>query len=152
MARVLITGSRSWRCLPLAARIIERLIAKHGKENLTLVHGDCPTGVDFAFHLAAVDAGLIMQIERWPADWDNVDIPGAVVRRNKTGKLYNANAGPLRNKAMVNAGADLCLAVHRDIRFSKGSKGCARLALAAGIPTYLIDSEDGEPKRLEEVP
>lgn len=25
-------------------------------------------------------------------------------------------------------------------------------ALAAGIPVYLIDSEDGEPKRIREIP
>jgi hypothetical protein len=48
----------------------------------------------------------------------------------------------------VGAGADLCLAVHQDIAGSKGTKGCARLAIAAGIPTWLIDSGGGEPVRL----
>lgn len=28
-----------------------------------------------------------------PADWGNLDVPNARIRRNKYGKLYNANAG-----------------------------------------------------------
>jgi hypothetical protein len=31
---------------------------------------------------------------------------------------------------------------------SKGTKGCARRAIAASIPTYVIDSEAARPKRL----
>jgi hypothetical protein len=49
---------------------------------------------------------------------------------------------------MVAAGADLCIAVHRFIFNSKGTRDCARQAIEAGIPTYLIDSEKAVPKRL----
>jgi hypothetical protein len=49
---------------------------------------------------------------------------------------------------MVKAGADLCLAVHRFVFNSKGTKDCAKQAIEAGIPTYLIDSEQARPKRL----
>jgi hypothetical protein len=31
---------------------------------------------------------------------------------------------------------------------SKGTRDCCRQAIAAGIPTWLIDSEEGEPKRV----
>jgi hypothetical protein len=31
-----------------------------------------------------------------------------------------------------------------------GTKNCARRAIRAGIPTYLIDSEGAKPKRLKE--
>jgi hypothetical protein len=36
----------------------------------------------------------------FPADWDSIDVPGAVVKYNTRGKPYNAAAGHLRNKAM----------------------------------------------------
>ncbi len=42
-------------------------------------------------------------------------------------------AGPARNREMVEAGADLCIALHRSIEASKGTKDCMRQALAAGI-------------------
>lgn len=67
-------------------------------------------------------------------------------RRNQP---YNANAGPIRNQAMVDAGAEMCLAFHRAISASKGTKDCARRAIAAGIPTYRIASETAEPRRLK---
>jgi hypothetical protein len=50
---------------------------------------------------------------------------------------------------MVKKGADLCIAVHRFLAKSKSTKHCVREAIAAGIPTWLIDSEEGEPVRLK---
>jgi hypothetical protein len=58
-------------------------------------------------------------------------------------------AGPKRNQEMVQAGADLCVALHRSIEASKGTKDCVRQAMAAGIPTYLIADEQGVPKRVQ---
>jgi hypothetical protein len=49
---------------------------------------------------------------------------------------------------MVAKGAGLCIAVHRFLMNSKGTKDCVHQALAAGIPVWLNDSDDGEPKRL----
>jgi hypothetical protein len=49
---------------------------------------------------------------------------------------------------MVDAGAALCLAFHRAISASKSTKDCCRQAIGAGIPTYLIDSAKGVPRRL----
>jgi hypothetical protein len=49
---------------------------------------------------------------------------------------------------MVAAGGELCIAVHRFILISKGTKDCAKQAIQAGIPTYLIDSDEAKPKRL----
>jgi ABC-type sugar transport system substrate-binding protein len=49
---------------------------------------------------------------------------------------------------MVAAGATLAIAVHRDLAGSRGTKDCVRRAIAAGIPVYLIDSEDVRPRRI----
>jgi hypothetical protein len=75
-------------------------------------------------------------------------IPGAVIRENNYGVRYNANAGPIRNAEMVAAGAGMCVAFHRFLRQSRGTKDCVRRAIEAGIPTYLVDSEEARPRRL----
>jgi hypothetical protein len=46
--------------------------------------------------------------------------------------------------------ADLCLALHRTLATSKGTKDCVRQALAAGIPVYLIEDDRAIPTRLQE--
>lgn len=40
-------------------------------------------------------------IQPFPADWDNLDAPGAVIKENRWGKKYNARAGHDRNKKMA---------------------------------------------------
>jgi hypothetical protein len=50
---------------------------------------------------------------------------------------------------MSRDGADLCIALHRTIETSKGTKDCVRQALAAGIPAYLIEDERGIPRRIQ---
>jgi hypothetical protein len=129
--RILVTGDRFWACHKLAAGIIRRLVGRYGKD-IIIVHGGA-TGVDESFALAA--KGLGVAAEAHPVtdeEWERL----------------GTRAGPIRNGEMVKAGAALCLAVHRFIFNSKGTKDCARQAIAAGIPTYLIDSEEMVPKRL----
>jgi hypothetical protein len=53
--KILVAGDRNWRCEALAARIVQRLIARYGR-GITIVHGAC-SGVDSAFAGAAVMAG-----------------------------------------------------------------------------------------------
>lgn len=126
--RIIVTGDRFWACNQLAAGIIRRLVGRYGPD-VVIVHGGA-TGVDESFATAAKGQGVA--VEAHPADWDRL------------GK----RAGPLRNRAMIEAGAGLCLAVHRFLMNSKGTKNCARQAIEAGIPTYLIDSDKAVPKRL----
>jgi hypothetical protein len=58
-------------------------------------------------------------------------------------------AGPARNREMVESGADLCIALHRTLATSKGTKDCVRQALAAGIPVYLIEDDSVTPRRVQ---
>ncbi|WP_062634323.1 SLOG family protein [Caballeronia arationis] len=37
----------------------------------------------------------------FPADWDDLTVPGAVIRINRRGKRYNAAAGHFRNRLMA---------------------------------------------------
>jgi hypothetical protein len=44
----------------------------------------------------------------------------------------------------------MCIGFHRFLTGSRGTKDCVWRAIEAGIPTYLIDSEAAEPRRLRE--
>ena len=125
--RILITGSRDWA----SDAILSNAVAEAIPDNLTrvtLVHGACPTGADlFASQLAR--RWRRFNEEAHPADWDT----------------HGRAAGPIRNQAMVDLGADLCLAFigpctsprcHKPGRHpSHGATHCADRAEKAGIPT-----------------
>ena len=104
------------------------MVDRYGPE-IVIVHGGA-TGVDEWFGMVAAGMGLAVEVH--PADWERL------------GKM----AGTARNREMVAAEASLCIAVHRFIPRSKATKDCVLQAIAAGIPTYLIDSDEGKPKRL----
>lgn len=142
--RILVTGDRHWYCPELAEQILGRLISRYGP-TLTVVHGGA-TGIDRSFAEACADADV--EQEAHPARWEELDHPQAVIRYDKRNRPYNAMAGPIRNAEMVAAGAEMCIALHRAISASKGTKDCVWQAIRACIPTYLIDSEAAVPKRL----
>jgi hypothetical protein len=113
--RVLVTGSRDWADHDLVRDALA--MARYQQDGMVVVHGACPSGADaIASWWVRRFRFLNIREERWPADW---------------ARLGRA-AGPLRNRAMVEAGADLCLAFIRG--GSRGASHCAALAEAAGIP------------------
>jgi hypothetical protein len=130
--RVIVTGDRRWHCLEVAGVVVNRLLARYGV-GLVVVHGAAP-GVDSAFAEACDDLGVVH--ESHPADWDR----------------FGKAAGPIRNEQMVAAGAALCVAVHRDLTGSRGTRHCVGRCLAAGIPVWLIDSDRVTPKRVASLP
>jgi gene 61 protein len=125
MSRLLITGSRAHQWTPydshaLLIAVQEILEKTHALP--ILVHGGA-TGAD----TEAARAGqrlLNLPIEIHRADWNT----------------YGRAAGPIRNKEMVNLGADLCLAFpdHPKGQGSRGTWGCIELAHQAGIPTLVV--------------
>ncbi|MFB6451266.1 hypothetical protein [Bradyrhizobium tunisiense] len=50
-----------------------------------------------------------MEVDPYPADWDDIDRPGVVVKRNKRGKLYDA--GPAESETN-GCCATACLTIH----------------------------------------
>jgi hypothetical protein len=112
--RVLVTGSRDWGDQGLLGFVLAS-VAGSRLPDVTLVHGDCPTGADALADDWATQRGL--KPERHPADWGR----------------HGRAAGPIRNALMVSLGADVCLAFIKNA--SRGAIGCADLAEAAGIRT-----------------
>lgn len=125
---ILVTGHRAW---PLDWKVREALdeIAVTIPEGRRIIvrHGACPTGADlFAKEWTESWAGMTVTHEPWPAHWG-----------------LGKGAGPIRNSAMVQAGANVCLAFFgpcisdhcriKEPHWSHGTTDCARKAKAAGI-------------------
>ena len=108
---------------------MNRLMLRYGPGSV-IVHG-ADDGIDSTFADACDDMGI--DYEPPPA-----------------GRSMGLKAGPVRNQAIVSAGASVCLDFHQAISASKGTKDCCRRAVKAGIPTFLIDSDRAEPKRLRQ--
>lgn len=114
--RILVTGSRQWPWERYA--VIARALFDEHEDGAVLVTGGCPTGADdLALAIWRANAGPTCTSEIHPADWDR----------------YGRSAGPRRNQAMVDLGADVCLAFV--LPGSRGTWDCVRKAKAAGIPT-----------------
>jgi len=71
----------------------------------------------------------------FPADWNNIDRPGAVVKVNRAGKKYDALAGFVRNQKMIDEGRpDLVVAFPG----GRGTADMIRRARDAGIEVLEI--------------
>ncbi|MGC9439311.1 DUF2493 domain-containing protein [Streptomyces sp. WG5] len=119
MFTVIVTGSRDLEDKEKVWRELDALLSEHG--SLIVRHGGCPTGADihaqdwcYAFYWAAVGQ------ETFSANWD------------KHGKA----AGPIRNREMAQAGADLCLAF--PFGESRGTWNCVNECKKVGISVKVI--------------
>lgn len=120
MTRILVTGSRSWTDVHRMRTIIRDVLDEYSTD-ITLVHGNA-RGAD---RLAAqIAEGWGAKTEAHPAGWD------------ANGKA----AGFIRNQAMVDAGADLCLVFLVADAACRGTKDCWRRADRAGIPCRVYES------------
>lgn len=118
MRRLLVTGSREWANRTIIAdALIEgwRELRDGGEVGggVVLVHGDCRGADRIA---ASIWRGVGLRLEPHPARWLE----------------FGRRAGHVRNQAMVDCGADLCLAFI--LNGSPGATMCATMAVAAGIP------------------
>lgn len=113
--RILITGSRTWDDVTTISQAIREIVHSAGaeKDDTVIVHGACPRGAD------AIADALARQwevtVETHAADW----------------ATHGKKAGFLRNKEMVDMGADVLLAFIKDN--SKGATHTVNLAQAAGL-------------------
>lgn len=116
-ARVLVTGSRSWADeQTIADALLEcwHDALQDGADGIVVIHGACPRGAD-----AIADRWCTandVPAEPHPADWATL----------------GRGAGFIRNQAMVDLGATICLAFIRDR--SRGATHTATQAEAAGMP------------------
>ena len=109
---VLVTGARDYKD---RAKIRARL-ALLPKDAL-VIHGACHLGgADILADEEAKALGL--RVRPFPADW----------------RKHGRAAGPIRNRAMLDATPDLVLAFHPDLARSRGTADCVAEACRRGIP------------------
>lgn len=97
--RVVVFGGRNYAAKSTLYRGLDAL---HARRRITCIVEGEASGADRLARQWAEDRGV--EFDPYPADWDNIDRPGAVVRRNKHGKLYDALAGHVRNEQMLREG------------------------------------------------
>ena len=122
--RILVTGSRDWSNAASVTREFHALWYRlngnqppEGHTRIIVVDGAAP-GLDEIAHREAVRRGW--GSERHPADWTT----------------HGKRAGPIRNQAMVDLGADICLAF--PTASSVGTWDCVRRANRAGIRVIVV--------------
>lgn len=120
MVRILITGSRDWPEPSVVWHAINETINElHANlDEVTIIHGECEFGGADKF---ADDHAKFLGVKT---------DPHPVTPHEK--RMYGRRAYYLRNKRMVDTGADVCLAFNKGN--SRGTSMTIGLAKAAGIP------------------
>ncbi|MBM4707949.1 DUF2493 domain-containing protein [Rhodococcus hoagii] len=114
--RILVTGSRDWTNEAIMRSALGDAWLRAGQsDDAILVHG-AARGADSLAARLWEEGGF--RTEAYPARWNQ----------------YGKAAGFIRNKLMVDLGADECIAFPLGI--SRGTRSCMTLARAAGIPVY----------------
>jgi NADPH:quinone reductase-like Zn-dependent oxidoreductase len=121
MTRIIICGARRW--YPWAA-LEDRM--KLFPKGTTVVHGGC-AGVDTAAGHVAKKLGFAVEVFR--AMWE-----------------LGPQAGPMRNRQMLQAGADLVIAFHWDKALGKGTRDCILQAKGRRVPVEinLLSYDEGD--------
>lgn len=98
--RILVCGGRNFNEEEF---IFDYLDYKSSKftHTATIINGYA-SGADKIARDWALDRGY--SVEDYPADWNDIDHPDAIIAINKWGKVYNRNAGFIRNQKMLEYG------------------------------------------------
>lgn len=126
--RLVVTGGRKFKDRKMIYMVLDAI---HAKFPITKLREGCADGVDRICGQWAEEHGI--EVERFPADWENLTAPGAVIKSGPRGR-YNANAGKDRNKDMLkglDAGDSACV-----FPGSSGTMHMAGLITACGIPCF----------------
>lgn len=128
--RIIVTGSRSWSDVMVLRQALAWLaydVVVRDGGSLVVVHGACPTGAD-------------AMASEWVAHWPGTGWSGVTEERHPADwEQFGKRAGPIRNEAMIKAGADLVLAF--PLPGGKGTQHAIRLAREAGIPVRVWGEE-----------
>lgn len=100
MAVVLACGGRHYQDKDLVFSTLDDL---HALLPITkLVHG-AATGADALAQDWAKARGIPETGRQYEAQWKDIDVPGAVIRKHRDGSKYNVLAGYMRNQLMLYA-------------------------------------------------
>ena len=142
--RLIIAGSRGFTDYQMFTNTTLSVMQSLGwdptrpAEGVVIIQGEAK-GPDTMAREFAIEYGV--PFESYPADWEDVTAPGAVLKVNRLGRQYNAAAGQQRNGRMAETGTHLLL--FWDGR-SKGSDNMFKQARANALD-YLVILVDAIP-------
>lgn len=97
--RILVCGGRDFSDVDLVYAELDRA---HVREPVShIIHG-AATGADSIAKAWADERGVTPL--PFPADWENLTHPDAVIRTGRNGRKYDARAGHRRNQKMLDEG------------------------------------------------
>ena len=96
-------------------KLVEKAFLKIYKEGDAICSGLCPKGGDRFAVILADKLKLAHNKRIWfPAKWDDLKAPNALIKYNKWGKPYNARAGFARNTDIARESDPLIACVSKD--------------------------------------
>ena len=137
MKRILIAGSRNFKDYGLLyGTLMRHTDVKH--EEVEFISGKAP-GADRLGEKFAKERGMGEFMSGFPANWKDIEVEGAVIRKNRYGE-YNAVAGNIRNRQMAEylAEQDDSEAFLFWDGTSSGTKNMLDLLIEYSINTHII--------------
>ena len=129
--KVIIAGSRSITNYDLVYQACVEAVTRWQMIIVEVVSGQAP-GADTLGEQFADAHGIPKKL--MPADWDDITVPGAVVRTRRDGTKYNVRAGHMRNEDMgVYADAGILIWDGK----STGTMDMKKRLEAKGKPVYV---------------
>lgn len=129
--RVLVTGGRKYQDRARVARVLSSVNRKYGVT--ALIQGDAD-GADRLCKQWAIAKGI--PVVSFPANWEDIDRPGAVIRTRRDGTKYDVLAGLYRNEKMLaESSPDCCIAFPGDT----GTAHMLGLMRKSGLPLWVIE-------------
>lgn len=123
MTRILVCGDRNWHDLQFIRNILTAYQKSTNNDIHILIHGNA-RGADTLAGIVGRELGW--EVIAFPAQWQK----------------FGRGAGPIRNKQMLDEGKpDIVIAFHDNIETSKGTAHMLKIAMAAGITTFVYYHE-----------
>lgn len=108
MCKVLVTGGRSYNDEKTFYKTMDHLRMEY--DISVVVHGGA-AGADSLARKWGKETLGAYRVKEYPARWDDLKAPGAIVKERRNGMKYNISAGPQRNQRMLDDNPDIELVV-----------------------------------------
>jgi hypothetical protein len=119
MYKVLMFGDRNWMATASVAKVIKRLLATYGTDDLLIIEGGAIGADQISGYLARASGIHVAEVK---ALWDT----------------RHRSAGPQRNAVMAALEPDEAFCFHADLSKSKGSADMKRKLDKLGIKVTVI--------------
>lgn len=132
--KLIVAGGREFNDYALLKDRLDFYLQNTDKSDIVIIDG-CATGADRLGRKYSEEV-LGKDTEKYPADWDDITVAGAVIRYRK-GKPYNAAAGNIRNKQMASVATHLIAFWNGTIKNS-GTYDMIQIATRLGLTVRVI--------------